>query len=632
MYKRQVLLFTALSFETLAQQKALKLDPETPVAGKKLEFKYNTSETRVKLTNPGAVVVIFDDKGKYVTQEPTMEQDGNKFKGTVELPDNTTAVSFMFEEGSRKDNNARQGYFYAVNTPKGVENPVFNWVAANYYKDNGPQLNDIMANKKLSNEYAGKMINQPVDSLIASPFYVSYWNYMVSTEKERGAKMVLRQLENLERSNLTEDKYTRLIRGYRMLQLRAKADSLQAVADEKYPNADRLLAANFRNFLKEAKTPAEILAFYEKNKAAIKPATEAEYLGKVMLQNAVTKAGQKNEKSIVDKALALMEPAQKASYLNSTAWNMAESGKDLATAEKFAAEATGWAVSQTKLPYDKRPENSTKGSWDANRNAQVSMYADTYGYIKSLTGDKQAAYEYAALAAKSNDYSDAEINDRYLKYATAYLVPQKSLEVATDLASTGNLNDSSYALMEKLYVSVHRSKDGYDALLAKTKAAAKEKKLQSLMDKMINIPAASFKLSGMEGNLYTSEMFDGKVSVLDFWATWCGPCIRSMPGMQKAVNKYANYPDVQFFFINTWEQAEDKVANASAFIKKKGYNFKVLMDTKDRMVEDYGVAGIPAKFIIDKKGNIRFEASGFSGSDEQLVEELDLMIELASKN
>ena len=66
-------------------------------------------------------------------------------------------------------------------------------------------------------------------------------------------------------------------------------------------------------------------------------------------------------------------------------------------------------------------------------------------------------------------------------------------------------------------------------------------------------------------------------------------------------------------------------------MEKKGYDFHVLMDTEDKVVSDFSVSGIPTKFIIDGKGNVRFKSVGFAGNDDALVDELSTMIELAGK-
>jgi thiol-disulfide isomerase/thioredoxin len=129
----------------------------------------------------------------------------------------------------------------------------------------------------------------------------------------------------------------------------------------------------------------------------------------------------------------------------------------------------------------------------------------------------------------------------------------------------------------------------------------------------------------------------GKTVILDFWATWCGPCKASFPAMQMAVNKYKDDPNVKFLFIHTWEKTATPTKDAGDYIKSQNYNFEVLMDNKDpetkinKVVSDYKVNGIPSKFVIDPQGNIRFNLMGFEGSNEAAVDEISMMIDMARK-
>jgi peroxiredoxin len=66
----------------------------------------------------------------------------------------------------------------------------------------------------------------------------------------------------------------------------------------------------------------------------------------------------------------------------------------------------------------------------------------------------------------------------------------------------------------------------------------------------------------------------------------------------------------------------------SEFIKKNNYPFHVLMDSDNSVVENFGVDGIPTKFILDGNGNVRLKSVGFSGSEEKLVEEMKLIVEI----
>lgn len=133
-------------------------------------------------------------------------------------------------------------------------------------------------------------------------------------------------------------------------------------------------------------------------------------------------------------------------------------------------------------------------------------------------------------------------------------------------------------------------------------------------------PAPAWKLTDLEGKEIGRDALKGKVVVIDFWATWCPPCVHEIPGYVELQKKYA---DQGLVIVGlSVDRGGEKVVKP--FAEKKGINYPLAIVGSDLAELFGGVEAIPTTFLVDREGNIRHKKVGSMETDayEALIKPL----------
>jgi peroxiredoxin len=124
-------------------------------------------------------------------------------------------------------------------------------------------------------------------------------------------------------------------------------------------------------------------------------------------------------------------------------------------------------------------------------------------------------------------------------------------------------------------------------------------------------PAPSFTLAARGGSRLSLAQLKGQVVLLNFWASWCGPCRQEMPQLESMYKKYGK---LGFTLIGVNVEPDSKAAED--WLKATPVSFPILFDTDSKVSKAYGVDSMPSTIIIDRKGNVRLLHRGYKPGEE----------------
>jgi thiol-disulfide isomerase/thioredoxin len=124
-------------------------------------------------------------------------------------------------------------------------------------------------------------------------------------------------------------------------------------------------------------------------------------------------------------------------------------------------------------------------------------------------------------------------------------------------------------------------------------------------------PAPAFELASMAGKPVNLAQYKGQVVMINFWASWCGPCRQEMPLLEQLHKKYK---PMGFTMIGV--NVEPDSTAGTNWLKATPVTFPILFDTRSEVSKLYSVSGMPSTVIVDRKGNLRWLHRGYKPGDE----------------
>jgi len=630
---KQVVFSLFFALPALAYAQNIKFEIAKPEAGSVIRFTYDPTETKLAGKEDVRCYAYIFHHAKQKISPVKLIKVGALYTGEIQTADSTSLVALQLSADGKIDENAK-GYYTLV-FKDGKQTP-YTYLSEAILLD----VYGVNLRMKANQAKASLLYKQAFDMMPELKKGQHQYRYFVSsynTNPVEGRKLLMSQIKKL--SKLSDEIAISEVWGlYAVLKETRKVDSVKKLLLTKFPKGTYAWSLDYEAISSEkdpAKMETKAMQFKKKFGYGEEP-LDRKKMSPLYERLAAVYGAAGNYEKFDLYADQIVNKVNRAALYNTIAWPLAEKNKNSIYAARISKSSLELldAAKDDEYPF----YFDSKESYLKNLQRYYAMYADTYALLLHNLGKDNEAVIYQE---KAGEFSDAEGNERYVMYLDLSGNKEKAFTEASRFLKEGKGTDVMRERLKSLYNAKGLSVP-FEAYIADLEKAAKEKEHAELLKRMINTPAPTFSLLNLKGERVSLADLKGKIVILDYWATWCGPCVASFPGMQKAVNKYAADPNVVFLFINTRQTEPNREELVKKFIADNKYTFNVLYDTKSKqdpnkfdLINAYEVSGIPTKFIIDGDGNIRFKVVGFSGSSDGVVKEIDTMIGLitsAGKN
>ena len=607
----------------------LQLSNGTPKPGDSLQIRYQSGPESNKKDLEALYYYMVQDRSypKDIDFNANMET-------TIHIPDSATALAFHFKDGDKIDNNKEAGYLLPLYNIE--QKPVPGSLASmgKFYLTQSKTYGITTVSKDSALILIGK-------DLSVNPFLNERWEQtyswsMMQQNKKEGKKYVQERIVHYKaKDTLSEKDYQSWINLYELINDKLSMDSLTSIAHKEFPKGFLAQQSAYGSFYEERDLDKKKALFenFEANfgeKGKIR-----DYMLIGLVQQSIDKEDYEAALAYIDR---ISDPNNVSDTLNNAAWNLVENEKNLDFAEQLSKRSLD-LISGNLQHLEEKPPYYSKNQYKNSLESSYRMYADTYALILFKQGKVKEAISFQEKAI--GEGGNPEVNDRYIEFLMKDQQYSTVLKTASEFVRNNAATKRTKEALKKAYMQVNledrEAPAKFAGYLKDLETEGNANALAEIKAKLLEEEAFDFSLKNLKGEEISLASLKGKTVILDFWAIWCGPCKASFPGMQQAVDKFKDNPEVVFLFVNTLEDGpfEYRKERAAEFIADNKYTFNVLIDNPESeenrkfiVAENYDIAGIPTKIIIGPKGKIRYRSVGFNGNNDIMVKELEMLIDI----
>ncbi len=630
---------------------SLDVSPSKVQLQKEIELEYSPGELFSRSTKTlYAFVYTFNNNDVYPTAYSyPLEKSGSKYKGEIKsLPSGTTFAMIKIGDGRVFDWNNDAMWDFLVYDGSKVVRGAYLRSGLSYLGAVVPNIKRPNDLEKAKREFRLEVQNYP-DHVQAKVGLASVLMETGEIDKAEYTKRIEEMvLSGYDKNN--ENEVRSISRALRAIGRPADGDDVEATYVKDHPKSD-LAEEALRTRCYKAQSQAEFEKIVHEYIKTINYTVYSDRMYIDLISSYLQK-GNGDEAIRLIQAYPLppgVNSRPPATILNMFAVSLLKQDSLLKLARQYAELAVRSAETTNN---EKRPRFMTQEEYDYANHEIEGISHDTYGFIlRQMNQPADAAAEFKKACDILGDAATGENLEHYSEaLASSGRVPESVEVMRTAIRSARAIPQMVQRFQSVASPDINKNKEELKALQLEARPAKLNNLRMAMMNHDIqNLMFTSsdgkkarindFHFSTLDGKKVRLSDLKGKVVVIDFWATWCGPCRMSMPYMQKVYEKYKDNQDVQILMINVWERTADtseaqklqsRMKIVNTFLSQNpSYSFPTMIDGTDAIVGCFGVTGIPTKFYVDKQGKVQYKEVGFPGADvfvDEASDKIDVLL------